>query len=80
MLVRCFYSGLVLLVGRLLSQPPRTLQQGGGLPFVARVALLACAVRLAFVMCASGGFLLDYAFLTIVSLCALQRGAIVGHA
>ena len=30
----------------------------GGLPFVARIALLACAGGLAFVVCAFGGFLL----------------------
>ena len=45
----------------------------GGLPFVARVALLACVGGLAFVVCAFGGFLLwlspAYAFLTIASLC-----------
>ena len=32
----------------------------GGLPFVARVALLACIGGLAFVVCAFGGFLLFY--------------------
>ena len=45
----------------------------GGLPFVARVALLAYIGGLAFVVCAFGGFLLwllpAYAFLTIASLC-----------
>ena len=30
----------------------------GGLPFVARVSLLACIGGLAFVVCAFGGFLL----------------------
>ena len=53
----CFGSGLV----------------GGGSPFVARVALLACIGGLAFVVYAFGGFLLwlspAYVFLTIVSLC-----------
>ena len=32
---------------------------------MARVALLACVGRLAFVVCAFGGFMLAYAFLTI---------------
>ena len=45
----------------------------GGLPFVARVALLACVGGLAFVLCVFGGFLLcfllAYAFLTFTSLC-----------
>ena len=45
----------------------------GGLPFVARVAWLACIGGLAFVVCAFGGFLLwllpAYAFLAIASLC-----------
>ena len=45
----------------------------GGLPFVARVAMLCCLDGLAFVVCAFGGFLLyfllAYAFLTIVSFC-----------
>ena len=45
----------------------------GGLPFMARVALLACVGGLAFVVCAFGSFLpyflLAYAFLTIASLC-----------
>ena len=46
----------------------------GGLPFVARVALLACIGGLAFLVCVfGGGFLLwllpACAFLTIVSLC-----------
>ena len=45
----------------------------GGLPFVVRVALLACIGGLAFVVYAFGGFLLwllpAYAFLTIASLC-----------
>ena len=44
----------------------------GGLPFVARVALLACIGGLAFVVCAFGGFLLwllpACALLTIASL------------
>ena len=44
----------------------------GGLPFVGRVALLACIGGLAFVVCAFGGFLLcllhAYVYLTIVSL------------
>ena len=44
----------------------------GGLPFVARVALLACIGVLEFVVCAFGGFLLwllpAYDFLTIASL------------
>ena len=44
----------------------------GGLPFVARVALLACIGVLAFVVCAFGGFLLSLlpanVFLTIASL------------
>ena len=48
----------------------------GGLPFVARVALLACIGGLAFVVCAYGGFLLwllpAYLFLTIASLCNTQ--------
>ena len=44
----------------------------GGLPFLARVALLACVGGLAFVVCAFGGFLLAYAFLTITSLCHTQ--------
>ena len=48
----------------------------GGLPFVARVALLACIGGLAFVVCAFGAFLLwllpAYAFLTIASLCNIQ--------
>ena len=47
----------------------------GGLPFVARVALLACFGGLAFVVCAFGGFLLwllpAYAFLSIASHCKI---------
>ena len=60
MLVRCLYSGLV-----------------GGLLFVARVALLACVGGLAVVVFTFGGsllyFLLAYAFLTIASLCNVQK-------
>ena len=45
----------------------------GGLPVIACVALLACVGGLAFVVCASNGFLpyflLANAFLTIASLC-----------
>ena len=44
----------------------------GGLPFVARAALLACVGGLAFIVRAFGGFLLDYAFATIASLCNSQ--------
>ena len=40
-----------------------------GLPSVARVVLLACVGGLAFVVCACGGFLLAYEFLTTTSLC-----------
>ena len=49
----------------------------GGLPFLARVALLACIVGLAFVVFAFGGFLLlllpACVFLTIASLCNRHR-------
>ena len=47
-------------------------KRGWGLPFVARVALLACVGGLTFVVCACGGFLpyflLADAFLSIASL------------
>ena len=48
----------------------------GELPFMARVALLACVGGLAFVACAFGVeppyFLLAYVFLTIASLCNIS--------
>ena len=48
----------------------------GGLPFVARVALLTCVRALKFVVCAFDGFvlsfLLAYAFQTISSFCNRQ--------
>ena len=47
----------------------------GELPFVARVALLACFGGLAFVVCAFGDFLLAYAFLAIASLCTTPYSA-----
>ena len=47
---------------------------------MARVALLACAGGLAFVVCASGGFLLLYLAAYVFLARLLQRDAVVGHA
>ena len=53
----------------------------GGLPFVARVALLAYIGGLTFAVCALGGFLLwllpAYVFLTNASLCNALSGTVL---
>ena len=67
----CFLLVLRCL-GQNFTMQPET-PDIGGLPFVARAASLACIGGLAFVVCASDGFLLwlvpAYVFLTIASDC-----------
>ena len=59
-LVHCNKKSVCVCVCVDLNRLTRCLYSGlvGGLPFVARVALLACVGGLAFVVCAFGGFLL----------------------